>query len=175
MQQDCKARLMTIALAIIEPQIAGNVGAMLRTAACFDVAVHVVEPCGFAFGDASLRRAGMDYAAAVPLQRHIDRTAFAAHIAASGSRLLLLSTSGEIDLYAVRFMHGDVIAVGNEGDGAPADIHEAADLRVRIAIKPDMRSLNVSVAAGIAMAEALRQLAAPVYGWERPDKMTGDQ
>ncbi|MEQ1688028.1 MAG: TrmH family RNA methyltransferase [Sphingopyxis sp.] len=147
-----------IALAVIEPEIAGNVGAMLRTAACFDMGVHVVEPCGFAFGDAALRRAGMDYAAQVPLRRHADRTAFLDYLRAAGTRLILLSTAGENDLYATRFEHGDVIAVGSEGAGAPRDIFEAAALRVRIAIKPGLRSLNVSVAAAIALAEAKRQL-----------------
>lgn len=166
---------LPLSLAMIEPEIAGNVGAMLRTAACLEIGVHLVEPCGFAFGDAALRRAGMDYAADALLRRHVDRAAFLEHMDSTGARLILLSTSGAIDLYAVRFMAGDVIAVGSEGSGAPQGIHDAAALRVRIAIKPGLRSLNVSVAAAIALAEARRQLAAPVYGWEGPDKMTGGQ
>ncbi|MEQ1509962.1 MAG: TrmH family RNA methyltransferase [Sphingopyxis sp.] len=155
---------MPLSLAIIEPEIAGNVGAMLRTAACFDVAVHVVEPCGFAFGDASLRRAGMDYADNLVLQRHVDRNAFVDHIQQSGARLILLTTNGDTNLYRIAFEPGDIIAVGNEGSGAAQSIHDAADVRARIAIKAGMRSLNVSVAAAIALAEALRQIHAKHMG-----------
>lgn len=147
-----------LSLAIIEPEIAGNVGAMLRTSACFGVAVHIIEPCGFAFSDSALRRAGMDYAAGMAIQRHVDRTAFLESVTHSGQRLILLSTVGETDIYAMRFEPGDIIAVGSEGSGAPAAVHAGATVRVRIPISDGMRSLNVSVAAAIALAEARRQI-----------------
>lgn len=148
---------MRPALALIEPEIAGNVGTLLRTAACLDVAVHLVEPCGFAFSDRALRRAGMDYAAAATLIRHAHRAAFMAAMLAAGRRTVLLTTSGESTLHDARFTASDVLMLGSEGHGAPSDVHEAAGLRVRIPLAAGFRSLNVATAGGIALAEALRQ------------------
>jgi tRNA (cytidine/uridine-2'-O-)-methyltransferase len=147
-----------LSLALIEPEIAGNVGAMLRTATCLGVPVHIVEPCGFTFSDKALRRAGMDYADAVELTRHADRGAFLADCRARGHRLILLTTNGDTSLYNIAFAPGDMLVMGSEGAGAPADIHAAAAIRARIPLRAGFRSLNVSVAAGIALAEATRQL-----------------
>lgn len=148
---------MRPALALIEPEIAGNVGALLRTAACLDVPVHLVEPCGFAFSNRALKRAGMDYALSVALERHADRHSFMATMQARGRRLVLLTTTGESTLHSTAFTAADVLMLGSEGHGAPSDVHDAAALRVRIPVAPGLRSLNVSVAGGIALAEALRQ------------------
>ena len=148
---------MRPALALIEPDIAGNVGTLLRTAACFGVEVHIAEPCGFAFSDRSLRRAGMDYAAAAPVTRHAGRAALLAAILGEGRRPVLLTTDGESPLHAARFAPGDLLMLGSESAGAPDDIHRAAALRVRIPMMQGYRSLNVAVAGGIALAEALRQ------------------
>lgn len=145
-------------LALIEPDIAGNSGTMLRTAACFGLTTHIVEPCGFAFGDRALRRAGMDYAGAATLVRHRDRAAFLRRMATTGRRMVLLTTQADTDLYDVRFAHGDVLVMGSEGSGVPADIHAAAAIRARIPMRTGFRSLNVAVAAGIAIGEAYRQL-----------------
>ena len=150
----------SLSLALIEPEIAGNVGAMLRTATCLGVAVHIVEPCGFTFSDKALRRAGMDYADAVDLTRHADRAAFLARCQARGQRLILLTTRGDTSLYDVAFAPGDMLLMGSEGAGAPADVHAAAAIRARIPLQSGFRSLNVSVAAGIALGEATRQQGA---------------
>jgi tRNA (cytidine/uridine-2'-O-)-methyltransferase len=147
-----------ISLSLIEPDIAGNTGAMLRTAACLGADVHIVEPCGFPFGERSLRRAGMDYAEHVTVERHASRGTFISAMRAQGRRLLLLTTSGGSSLYAHSFADGDVLMVGSEASGAPQDIHDAADHRLLIPMMAGFRSLNVSVAAGIALAEAYRQL-----------------
>jgi tRNA (cytidine/uridine-2'-O-)-methyltransferase len=152
-----KAHIMRPALALIEPEIAGNVGTLLRTSACLAVAVHLVEPCGFAFSDRALKRAGMGYAAAADIERHADRHAFLAAMAERGRRLVLLTTNGDSALHDSRFDAGDVLMLGSESSGAPDDIHAAAALRVRIPLAPGFRSLNVATAGGIALAEALRQ------------------
>jgi len=145
------------ALALIEPDIAGNVGTILRLSACFGVDAHIVEPCGFAFSDRALRRAGMDYAMAANVVRHATRSQFLAQAAAQGRRLLLLTTSGETSLYEARLDPGDILMFGSESGGAPDDVHDAAALRLRIPLRAGFRSLNVAVAAGIALAELLRQ------------------
>jgi tRNA (cytidine/uridine-2'-O-)-methyltransferase len=148
---------MRPALALIEPEIAGNVGALLRTASCLGVEVHIVEPCGFAFSDRSLKRAGMDYIDAAIIVRHGDRAAFMADMAATGRRLVLMTTDGDARIDRFAFSCADVLMLGSESKGAPADIHAAAAARLRIPLMPTARSFNISVAGGIAIAEALRQ------------------
>jgi tRNA (cytidine/uridine-2'-O-)-methyltransferase len=148
---------MRPALALIEPDIAGNVGTLLRTAACFGVEAHVVEPCGFAFSPAAFRRSAMDYADHVAIHRHADRQAFVAAMGAQGRRLVLLTTAGDVRLDRTDFTPEDVLMLGSESSGAPADMHDAAALAVRIPLAPGLRSLNVAIAGGIALAEALRQ------------------
>lgn len=141
-------------LALFQPDIAGNVGTILRLGACLGVAVDVIEPCGFAFGERALRRAGMDYAADAVVTRHAGWPAFRA---ATPGRLVLFTTAGATPLPQARFAAGDVLLFGAEGSGVPDFVHAAADLRVRIPLRPGFRSLNVAVAAGIGLAEALRQ------------------
>lgn len=141
-------------IALFEPDIAGNVGTILRLAACFGVGVDIIEPCGFAFSDRAFRRAGMDYADAAEFTRHDDWPAFQAQ---RRGRLVLLTTRGETRLPEADFRADDILLLGSESAGAPAHVRDAADLAVRIPIRPGFRSLNVAVAAGIALAEALRQ------------------
>jgi tRNA (cytidine/uridine-2'-O-)-methyltransferase len=141
-------------LALHQPDQAGNVGAILRLAACLDVPVDIIEPCGFAFSDRALKRAGMDYAAMARIVRHAGWSAFAGAVE---GRIVLLTTSGEVRLPEARFEPGDVLLLGSESKGAPPEVHSSAALRVRIPQAPGTRSLNIAVAAGISLAEALRQ------------------
>lgn len=145
-------------LALYQPDIAGNLGTILRTAACLGVGVDVIEPAGFAWSDRALRRAGMDYAAGVEVVRHVDWAAFSA---AAAGRLVLLTTQGAVDLPEARFAPGDILLLGSEGAGVPPEVHAAAALRVRIPMRPGFRSLNVAVAGAMVLAEALRQTG----GW----------
>lgn len=144
-------------IALFQPDIAGNVGTILRTAACFGAPAHIIEPCGFPFGDAALRRAGMDYAARANVRRHADWDGFCGWSRGSGGRLVLLTTAGATPLPDFAFAHGDVLLFGSESAGVPPHVHAAADARVAIPMRPGFRSLNVAVSAGIALAEALRQ------------------
>jgi tRNA (cytidine/uridine-2'-O-)-methyltransferase len=141
-------------LALYQPDIAGNVGTILRLAACLDVGVDLIEPMGFAYSDRALARAGMDYAAQARVVRHADWDAFTGQ---TNGRIVLLTTHGGMRLDATAFMADDVLLLGSESAGAPAAVHARANLAVRIPLAPGFRSLNVAVAAGIALAEALRQ------------------
>jgi len=145
-------------LALYEPDIAENTGAMLRTCACFGVGAAIIEPAGFPASDRHFRRSGMDYLDKVAIERHVSWRAFEEWRRAAGRRLVLLTTQGSIVLWDFAFAPEDVIMVGRESAGAPSEVHEAADSRLRIDIRPSMRSLNVSVAAGVALSEAIRQL-----------------
>jgi len=145
-------------IALYQPDIAGNVGTILRLAACFGIGVDLIEPMGFAYSDRALARAGMDYAGAVDVTRHVDWDAFEARFESGASgRLVLLTTRGGTRLDQAVFRPDDVLLLGSEGSGVPPEVHARADLAVRIPLRPAFRSLNVAVAAGIALAEALRQ------------------
>ncbi len=145
-------------IALYQPDIAGNVGTILRISACFGIPVDIIEPCGFAFSERALKRAGMDYIDPTTITRHADWDNFTA---TRRGRIVLLSTKADLPLVNARFEPDDIILLGSEGAGVPNDVHDAADLRVRIPMRPGFRSLNVAVSAGIALAEALRQ----TEGW----------
>lgn len=144
-------------IALYQPEIAGNVGAILRLAACFAVPVDIIMPTGFAFSDARLKRAAMDYGAAAEVTRHANFAAFDKERRAAGRRLVLMSSHGAERLPEARFTADDILLMGSEGAGVPADIHALADMRLRIPMAPGFRSLNIAVSTGIAVAEALRQ------------------
>lgn len=141
-------------LALFQPEIAGNVGAVLRLAACLGAGVDLIEPMGFPWGDKARKRAAMDYDAHVEIIRHPDWEAFQT---ALKGRLLLFTTHGKTTLPQTAFQPGDTLLFGSESAGAPDFVHSRADLTVRIPLNPEVRSLNLAVSAGIALAEALRQ------------------
>jgi len=142
-------------LALYQPDQAGNVGTILRLGACLGVPVDVIEPCGFAFSDRAMKRAGMDYAEMAAVTRHADWAAFEG---AAQGRIVLMTTKGALPLPEARFEAGDILLMGSESAGVPEAVHARADMRVRIPQVAGTRSLNIAVAAGIALAEALRQL-----------------
>ncbi len=144
-------------IALFQPDIAGNVGTTLRTAACFGVPAHIIEPCGFPFSDGALKRAGMDYATRVNVRRHAGWDDFFRWSADAGRRLVLMTTAGATHLPAFAFASGDILLLGAESSGVPPHVHDTAAARVAIPMREGFRSLNVAVAAGIALAEALRQ------------------
>lgn len=133
-------------------------GALLRLAACFDIGVDVVEPCGFVWDEARMRRAGMDYAARVAIARHAD---WASLRNATADRVVLLTTAGDVRLPDFAFAADDLLLLGSESAGVPAEVARQCVARVRIPIHPAVRSLNVAVAAALALGEAVRQ----TRGW----------
>jgi tRNA (cytidine/uridine-2'-O-)-methyltransferase len=145
-------------LALFEPDIAQNTGAMMRTCACLGVDAAIIEPAGFRMSDSRFKRAAMDYIDALTIESHDSWATFAAWRAARQRRLVLLTTKGETCLWDFTFREMDIILVGRESAGAPEAVRASADVRLVIPIDPRLRSLNVGIAATIAMTEALRQL-----------------
>ena len=146
-------------LALYQPDIPQNTGAMLRLGACFRVPVDVIEPCGFPFDDKRLKRTAMDYGASCELVRHASWEDYLAHLRAqTGRRLILLTTGAVVPYTDFAFQPGDSLLLGRESRGVPDDVRDAADAGVRIPIAAEMRSLNVTTAAAIVLTEALRQL-----------------
>jgi tRNA (cytidine/uridine-2'-O-)-methyltransferase len=141
-------------LALYEPDIPQNTGAILRLCACLGIAVDLIEPFGFVWSDRHLKRAGMDYLDQVELIRHRSWTAFHA---APRSRLILLTTQGTMPYHRFSFAADDTLLFGRESAGVPQAVHDAADARVTIPMRPGLRSINVALAASMVLGEALRQ------------------
>ena len=140
-------------LALYQPDIPQNTGTLIRLGACLGVAVDIIEPCGFLFSDARLRRAGMDYLDQAETVRHASWNDFRA--ARTAKRLVLLTTKASQSYLDFAFRPDDVLLLGRESEGVPQDVHQQADARLRIPMKG--RSLNVALAGAIVLAEALRQ------------------
>lgn len=141
-------------IALYQPEIAQNVGAVLRLGACFGVAVDLIEPMGFEWDDKRVRRTAMDYIDAVEVVRHAGFEAFRG---ARTGRLILLTTKGDHSPYDFDFAADDILLFGKESAGVPADIAAQCDATLRIPIRADVRSLNLATAAALALGEALRQ------------------
>jgi tRNA (cytidine/uridine-2'-O-)-methyltransferase len=147
-----------IRLALYQPDIPQNAGSVFRLGACLGVPVALIEPAGFDASDRRLKRAGLDYLPYVTIERHACFAAFEAWRGAAGARLVLATTRADLAHTAFRFSPSDVILLGRESAGVPEEVHAAADARIAIPLRPGLRSLNVAVAAGMILGEALRQL-----------------
>jgi tRNA (cytidine/uridine-2'-O-)-methyltransferase len=149
------ATMPALRLVLYQPDIPQNTGTMLRLAACLGIAVDLIEPAGFLLDDRRMRRAGMDYLDRVSLTRHAS---WQAYLGGDRPGRLLLMTRWASDAYhEFVFRANDRIMVGQETVGVPPEVAEAADARLRIPMQPDVRSINVAVAAGMVLGEALRQ------------------
>lgn len=142
-------------VALFEPEIAGNVGAVLRLGACLGAAVDLIEPMGFRWDDARVRRTAMDYIDHVSIARHADFAAFRASVA--GRRLILFTTRGQASPYDFAFAPDDVLLFGKESAGVPAEVAAVCDARLRLPMRAGVRSLNLAISAALALGEALRQ------------------
>lgn len=143
-------------VALYQPDIPQNAAAIIRLAACLGVAVDIVEPCGFLFGDRYFRRAGMDYAERATIIRHASLAGLRTQMPPA-ARLVLLTTRATCPHIAFAYAPADVLLLGRESSGVPDDVHAAADASVRIPMRAGLRSLNVAVAAAMVLGEALRQ------------------
>ena len=141
-------------IACYQPEIAGNTGAVLRLSACLGVGVDIIEPCGFIWSDARMKRAGMDYIQHVDVAHHANWDVFRGNLV---GRAILLTTHAQIRLPDFAFVTSDTLILGRESAGVPREIAESCDAAVRIPIAGNVRSFNLAVAAAIALYEARRQ------------------
>lgn len=144
-------------IALFQPDIPPNTGTILRLCACLDVTAHIIEPAGFPVSDRAFRRAGMDYLDQVMLMRHDSWDKFDEWRREAGHRLLLFTTKGATSYLDFQYGETDILMFGRETAGVPEAVAERADARLKIPIKPSLRSLNVAMAAAMAIGEALRQ------------------
>ena len=151
---------MPVELALYQPDIPQNTGTLLRLGACLGVRVHVIHPTGFAFSRKTLKRGALDYLEAADYVEHVSYAQFTAWRLESRRRLVLLTTKASVSSYEVSYGPGDILMVGRESAGVPDEVAAAADLRVRIPMRPGLRSINVALAATLVLGEAMRQTAA---------------
>ena len=144
-------------IALFQPDIAANAAAAIRLAACLDVPLAIVEPCGFVWDERRLRRVCLDHLRHAAVERFASWAAFEAWRRAGRGRLVLLTTRADQPHHTVAYRADDVLIAGRESSGVPDLVHATADLRVRVAMAPGRRSLNVVTALAIVLGEALRQ------------------
>ena len=144
-------------IALFQPDIPQNTGTILRLCACLNVVAHIIEPAGFPVSDRHFRRAGMDYLDQVTIMRHDSWSKFEQWRNNGGYRLILFSTRGDCRYLDHRYGADDILLFGRESAGVPDEVVAAAEARLVIPIEPGLRSLNVAMAAAMALGEALRQ------------------
>ena len=144
-------------VALYQPDIPGNAGAVMRTAACLGVGVDIIGPSGFAVSDRKLRRAGMDYLDRVDLADHISWEAYQDSLRDQPGRLVLLTTKAKGSYLQFTFRADDILLLGRESAGVPEEVHDAAEHASKVPMVPCMRSLNVAQALAMVLGEALRQ------------------
>lgn len=148
---------MSLVIALYEPDIPQNTGTIMRLAACFGLAVHFVGPASFPTTERAFRRAGLDYLDHVQLVNHVTFGGFNNWRRAESRRIVLLTTGAETIYTDFGFAPNDVLLCGRESSGVPEAVHAAADARVRVPLRPHLRSLNVAVSLAMVAGEALRQ------------------
>ncbi len=144
-------------IALYQPDIPQNTGAILRLAACLDVGVHIIEPAGFDAGDRALRRAGLDYIEHTSITRHASFEAFEQWRKSKDQRLVLLTTQAKTPYTSLSYKKNDILLLGRESAGVPDEVHQIADERIVVPMAAGRRSLNLVTAAAMVLGEALRQ------------------
>ena len=146
-------------LVLYQPDIAPNVGATIRSAACFGADMEIIEPCGFPLDSREIKRVAMDYGALASPVAHTGWTSFLETVA--DARLILLTTKAKQSIWDFEFVDNDILLFGRESAGVPPEVHAAATHRLRIPLAPKARSLNLATSAAIVLAEGRRQI-----GWQ---------
>lgn len=141
---------------LYQPDIAGNVGTIIRTCVCFDVELHIIEPCGFPFDIQRVKKSALDYFDKARIFRHSSFEEFYENeIMQKNQRLVLASTKASQDYREFSFEKNDVLMFGRESAGVPDDVALKADHRIFIPMQNGMRSLNVAISCGIILARAI--------------------
>lgn len=141
-------------IALYQPDIPQNLGAMMRLCACMDTGLDIIEPCGFLWNERKIRQSAMDYFDHIAPVRHESWDAF--KIATQG-RIVLMTTKAAQSYLDFDFREDDILLAGRESAGVPDHVHKSADGRICIPMHADFRSLNIVNATAMILGEALRQ------------------
>ena len=144
---------------LVEPEIPPNTGNIIRLCANTGAQLHLIEPLGFPLDDAKMRRAGLDYHDYATMKVHRDWAAFMAAEAPDSSRMFALTTHGSTAFSGISFLPGDVFVFGSETKGLRPELRESFpnSQRIRLPMRPENRSLNLSNAVAVVVYEAWRQ------------------
>lgn len=142
-------------IALYQPDIPQNVGAMMRLCACLDVHLDIIEPCGFPWDERKFKRSAMDYLTHVNVERYSSWQNFLEKN--ENQRIILMTTHAETAHVNFEFQDNDILLAGQESSGAPDNIHESVATRIGIPMENDLRSLNIVNATSMIVGEALRQ------------------
>jgi tRNA (cytidine/uridine-2'-O-)-methyltransferase len=145
------------ALALYQPDIAGNTGTLIRLSACMGTKLHIIEPAGFRTDDTNLKRAGMDYVDLATIVRHNDFDHFLQYAKANRSRVILMTTKSTAPYADFKFRPSDILLMGRESSGVPENVHQIVDASLTIKMQNGARSLNQAISAAMVLGEALRQ------------------
>ena len=142
-------------IALYKPDIPQNTAAIIRLSACFDLKVHIIEPCGFDINDIRFKRVVMDYLRLAKIFRYENYENFIKKN--RKSRIVLMTTKATKLYHKFKFTRNDIILFGRESSGVPENLHKSIKNRIRIPIKKNARSLNIAIAVAIVVSESLRQ------------------
>lgn len=144
---------------LVHPEIPPNTGNVIRLCANTGARLHLVEPLGFDLSDKQLRRAGLDYHEYASMKVHASWEAFLDARAPDPARMFALTTRGSRPIGHCHFQPDDVFVFGSEGAGLPAALRDgfAPEQRIRLPMRPDNRSLNLSNAVAVVVYDAWRQ------------------
>jgi tRNA (cytidine/uridine-2'-O-)-methyltransferase len=146
-------------IALFQPEIAGNVGTIIRTCVCFDFELHIIEPCGFPFDMQRIKKSALDYIHHAKIFRHNSfEEFFENEITQKNQRLILATTKGSEKYHQFKFQKNDVVLFGQESAGVPENVASRASHRIFIPMKNKMRSLNIAISCGIIAAEISAQV-----------------
>ena len=148
---------MTVDLALYQPDIAQNTGTLIRLGACLGAPIHIIHPTGFPFSRRELKRGGLDYLDHAETLEHDSYDHFDRWRRERGRRVVLLTTKATQSAYQFAFAEGDILMLGRESAGVPEAVAGAADARIRIPMRPGLRSINVAITGAMILGEAFRQ------------------
>ena len=146
-------------IVLVHPEIPPNTGNVIRLAANTGCQLHLIEPLGFSMEDRLMRRAGLDYHEYAEVKRHSSWDTFLKDQQPAKERCFALTTKGTVSVHDTRFQPGDWLCFGSETAGLPTEIREwfAPDQRLKLNMRPEQRSLNLSNSVAITVYEAWRQ------------------
>ncbi len=149
-----------IKIALFQPDIAGNVGTIMRTCACLGLELHIIEPCGFVFDMQKIRKSALDYIDYVRLFRHNSFEDFYQNQITKNpqNRLVLLTTKTDNSYADFVFKKNDILLLGRESAGVTEEVANQCQHQITIPMKNQMRSLNIAMAAGIVLGKAMLEL-----------------
>ena len=142
-------------IALYKPDIPQNTGAIIRLAACLNLKIHIIEPCGFNLHDSRFKRVVMDYIGFGKIFKHKDYDDFLNKN--KKKRIILMTTKAKKHYHKFKFKKNDILLFGRESAGVPEILHKTIKNKVRVPINKNTRSLNVAMSVAIISAEALRQ------------------